>query len=59
MKMLISLTFATTIDDVSPDSWSQLSSDSTERKVYSTETYISVSVEFIIIRNNDKLMRVP
>lgn len=59
MKMLISLTFATTIDDVSPDYWSQLSSNSIERKVYSTETYISVSVEFIIIRNNDKLMRVP
>lgn len=58
MKML-SLTFATAIDDVRPDYWSQLSSDSIERKVDSTETYISVSVEFIIIRNNDKLMRVP
>ena len=59
MKMLISLAFATTIDDVSPDYWSQLSSNSIERKVYSTETYISVSVEFIIIRKNDKLMRDP
>lgn len=56
MKMFISFIFVIIIDDVSFGYWLQFSSDLIERKVYFMEIYILVSVEFIIIRNNDKFM---
>lgn len=54
--MFISFIFVIIIDDVSFDYWLQFSSNLIERKVYFMEIYILVSVEFIIIRNNDKFM---